>query len=108
VIQRLDGFVSLDADKETGIAVTRPLTFQGNKLTLNVAAAGKVLVEIQDEKEKAMPGFSIADCDPIKTDSVRHVVSWKENNNLTALAGKTVHLKFEMTDAKLFALQFSR
>jgi hypothetical protein len=108
VIQRLDGFVSLDAEKETAIAVTRPLIFQGDKLTLNVAAAGKVLVEIQDEKGNAIPGFSIADCDPIKTDSVRRVVSWKGNKNLTALAGKTVRLKFEMIDAKLFALQFAR
>jgi hypothetical protein len=108
VIQRLDGFVSLDAGKSTGAAVTRPLTFEGNKLTLNVAATGKVLVEVQDEKGSAIPGFSMADCDPIQTDSIRHVVSWKGSTNLSRLAGKSVRLKFKMQDAKLFALQFSR
>ncbi|MHC4529457.1 MAG: hypothetical protein ACYS29_16405 [Planctomycetota bacterium] len=108
VIQRLDGFVSLDAGKETGIAVTRPLTFEGDKLVLNVAAAGKGLVEIQDEEGKAMPGFSMADCDPIETDSIRRVVSWKGGSNVAALAGKSVRLKFELQNAKLFALQFWR
>jgi len=108
VIQRLDGFVSLDAGRTTGTAVTRTFTFEGNKLTLNVAAAGKLLVEIQDEKGSAIAGFSMADCDPIQTDSIRHVVSWKGNNNLTQLTGKSVRLKFQMQDARLFALQFSR
>jgi len=116
VVQRLDGFVSLDAGEAAGIAVTRPLSFEGNRLTLNVAApcqmgsatAGRVLVEIQDAKGRAIPGFSLADCDPIKTDSVRYVVSWKGNNNLAQLAGRVVCLKFKMQNAKLYALQFSR
>ncbi|MHC4483188.1 MAG: LamG-like jellyroll fold domain-containing protein, partial [Planctomycetota bacterium] len=77
VIQRLDGFVSLGAGQTAGTAVTRPLSFEGNKLTLNVAAAGNVLVEIQDENGKTLPGFSMVDCDAVKTDSIRQVVSWK-------------------------------
>jgi hypothetical protein len=107
-IQRLDGFVSLDADEETGAAITRPLTFEGNKLILNVAATGKVLVEIQDKEGKAIRGFSMADCDPIKTDAVRHVVSWNQKTDLAQLAGRPVRLRFNMTDAKLFAMQFSK
>jgi len=107
VIQRLDGFVSLDAGETVGSAVTRPLSFRGNKLTLNVAAAGNVLVEIQDKNGNPIPGFSMPDCDPIQTDSIRHVVSWKGNENLTQLDGKPVRLKFKMQNAKLFALQFS-
>jgi hypothetical protein len=108
VIQRLDGFVSLDAGQAIGVAVTRLLSFEGDKLILNVAAAGSVLVEIQDEKGNAVPGFSLADCNPIQADSVRHVVSWKGNKNLAQLAGKSVRLKFELQDAKLYALQFCR
>jgi hypothetical protein len=108
VIQRLDGFVSLDAGQTAGTCITRPLSFEGDKLTLNAAARGRILVEIQDEKGNTIPGFSMADCDAIQTDSVRHVVSWKGNRDLAGLAGKVVRLKCEMTDAKLFALQFSR
>lgn len=107
VIQRLDGFVSLDAGKTAGTAVTRPLIFEGDKLTLN-AAAGRVLVEIEDENGKAIDGFSLDECDAIESDSIRHVVLWKGSSNLSRLSGKTVRLKFEMRETKLFALQFCR
>ena len=108
VIQRLDGFVSLDAGEALGRFVTRPLSFEGGKLILNVSAKGKVLVEIQDESGKAISGFSMGECDAITTDSVRHVVSWKGNSSVARLAGKTVRLRFEMQDARLFAMQFCR
>jgi hypothetical protein len=108
VIQRLDGFVSLDAEKTAGTFVTRPLIFDGSKLVLNVAAAGKIMIEIQDGKGRAIKGFSMADCKPIKADSVRHVVSWKGGSGLSKLAGKKIRLKFEMEDAKLYAMQFAR
>jgi hypothetical protein len=75
---------------------------------LNAAARGRILVEIQDEKGDTIPGFAMADCDAIQTDSIRHVVSCKGRKDLAGLAGKVVRLRFEMTDAKLFALQFSR
>ena len=108
VIQRLDGFVSLDAGEALGRFVTRPLSFEGGKLILNVSAKGKVLVEIQDDSGKAISGFSMGECDAITTDSVRHVVSWKGNSSVARLAGKTVRLRFEMQDARLFAMQFCR
>ena len=106
--QRLDGFVSLDAGSTTGTATTLPLVFEGDKLVLNIKATGGTKVAITNESGKEIPGFSMADCDPIKTDSIRHVVSWKGSNSLTQLAGKAVRLKFQMQDTKLFALQFSR
>jgi len=108
VIQRLDGFVSLDAGQTAGTFVTRPLAFEGSKLVLNVAAAGKVLVEIQDGKGIAIKGFSMADCRAVKTDAIRHVVSWKSGSDLSNLAGKTVRLKFKMENTKLYAMQFTR
>ena len=108
VIQRLDGFVSLDADQTPGTFVTRPIVFDGSKLVLNIAAAGNVMVEIQDQNGHPINGFAIADCDPIRTDAIRHIVSWKPAQDLAKLAGKTVRLKFEMQNAKLFAIQFTR
>lgn len=46
---RLDGFVSLHAPLVGGEMVTKPITFTGNTLFLNVStsAAGSVRVEIQ-------------------------------------------------------------
>ena len=106
MVQRLDGFVSLDAKASAGNAVTRPLTFTGARLILNVASKGKVRVALLDSGGKELPGHSLEDCDPIQTDSVRQVVTWKKRSDVAALAGKPIRIRFELTDAKLFALQF--
>jgi len=108
VSQRLDGFVSLDAGSENGIAVTRPIVFHGAKLVLNVAAKGKLTVEILDENSNAIPGFTESDCDVIRTDSVKHTVTWKGNSDVSPLAGKTIMLKINMQNSKLYALQFEK
>lgn len=69
LVQRLDGFVSLDAGDP-------------------------------------IPGFTLAECDPISVDSTRKTVSWRGNDDLRRLAGKVVRLQLRMQKAKLFALQF--
>ncbi|HKI69805.1 MAG TPA: hypothetical protein VKA67_09460, partial [Verrucomicrobiae bacterium] len=104
--QRLDGFVSLDAVSESGSFTTRPLVFHGTKLTLNVAAKGEVRVAILDEAGTGLKGFSLSDCDPVRGDSISKIVSWRNGTNVSGLSGKVVRLKFEMQNAKLFALQF--
>jgi hypothetical protein len=45
-------------------------------------------------------------CDPIRTDSTRHEVTWNGEGDLSHLAGEVVRLWFELTEARLFALQF--
>ncbi len=120
--QRLDGFLSLDAGQETGILVTRPFVFDGDKLTLNVdAKAGQVKVAIVALHGKEYTGYNVAltnpprdgtrnygitDCDAISTDSVRHVVTWKRDPDVGNLAGQIVRLRFEMKNAKLYSFQF--
>ena len=106
VVQRLDGFVSLDASTSTGTAITRPLVFEGSRLELNVAARGEVRVELLDEAGEPWPGRTLADCDPIRLDSVRHGVTWGGESDVSAVAGKVVRLRVAMRDAKLYALQF--
>ena len=124
VTQRLDGFMSLDAGEETGIIITRPLIFEGDKLTLNVAAEkGEVKVGIlnlpgkkisgfnvglTNPPKKKVTGFGIDDCDPIKSNSVRQVVSWKGKSDVSALASQAVRLRFEMQNAKLYSFQFEK
>ncbi|MHC4754581.1 MAG: hypothetical protein ACYTBP_05505, partial [Planctomycetota bacterium] len=120
--QRLDGFVSLDAGGQKGIMITRPFLFDGSNLTLNVnAARGTVKVAILDlsgqeitgynvgltnEPEKDVRNYSIAHCDPIKSDSVREVVSWRGSSDVSNLEGQVVRLRFEMQNAKLYAFKF--
>jgi len=105
--QRLDGFVSLDAGAKTGTATTLPLIFKGSALTLNIKAAGSAKVAITDKDSKAFPGFGLDDCDQIKGDFVEKTITWKGNGNVKALAGKTVRLKFQMQNTKLYAFEFT-
>jgi hypothetical protein len=106
LVQRLDGFVSLDAGDPVGTVVTRPLVFEGRRLVLNVAAEGSLSVGLLDEAGNPIPGFTVAECDPISVDSTRKMVSWRGNDDLRRLAGKVVRLQLRMQKAKLFALQF--
>jgi len=105
---RLDGFVSVYAGGRSGELLTKPLVFQGERLVLNVStsAAGKVLVEIQDEKGIPVKGFSLADCEEIYGDEIEREVAWKSEETLGGLAGKAVRLRFLLRDADLYSLRF--
>lgn len=104
-VYRMDGFVSARAGAEGGTVLTKPITFAGSRLALNVAGKGATRVELQDADGKALPGFASADCTPITGDHIERHVSWK-GGDLSRLAGKPVRVRFELNDADLFAFQF--
>jgi hypothetical protein len=105
---RLDGFASLHAPYTGGEMVTKPLTFQGSKLTLNYATgvAGGVQVEIQDVDGKPLSGFATADCDPTVGDEIARVVTWGGKSDLSAWSGKPIRLRFAFRDADIYSLRF--
>ena len=106
---RLDGFVSANAPLKGGELVTRPFTFEGGALSLNTgtSVAGSVRVEIQDADGKALEGFSLRDCDEIYGDFLERGVTWKGAADVSGLAGKPVRLRFALSDADLYSLQFA-
>lgn len=105
---RTDGFASIHAGYQPGELITKPMTFEGSQLTLNLAssAAGGAFVEIQDAAGQPMPGFTLAECRELNTDNLACVVSWKNGHDVSSLAGKPIRLRFRLKDADLFALQF--
>ena len=105
---RLDGFVALHATAAGGEMVTRPLQFEGGRLSLNfsTSAAGSVQVELQDAQGQPLEGFALADCPEIYGDEIDRVVEWKGGNNVSEWAGTPVRLRFVMKDADLYAIQF--
>ena len=105
---RMDGFVSVNASLSGGEVVTRPLTFDGSQLEINfsTSAAGTLRVEIQDASGQPMDGFSLADCAELFGDSIARRVTWKNDADLSLLAGKPARLRFELKDADLYAFQF--
>lgn len=103
---RTDGFVSVRASAAGGTLLTKPLTFTGAKLSLNLASKGPTRVEVQDASGKALPGFALADCTPITGDFIEHTVNWR-GGSLAAHAGQAVRMKFELKDADVFAMKFN-
>jgi hypothetical protein len=105
---RPDGFVSVRAPLRGGELITKPLTFDGNQLTLNFAtsAAGDIRLEIQDANGQPIPGFELADCEPIFGDTLERTVTWSSEADLGKLSGKPVRLRFVLRDADLYSFRF--
>ena len=110
LVQRLDGFISLDSPygHETTV-VTRPLTFEGNRLQLNVDtdAVGYLQVGFLDEQGQPIKGYTVDDCVYVNGDFIAKEVDWLGNAaDLSPLAGRTVQVVLRMRGAKLYAMQF--
>ena len=105
---RLDGFVSVNAPLAGGEFITKPFTFTGRQLEINYAtsAAGQMRVEVQDADGKPIHGLALEDCEPIWGDHLSRIVKWKSGDDVSAHIGTPVRLRFEMSDADLFAMRF--
>jgi pimeloyl-ACP methyl ester carboxylesterase len=105
---RLDGFASVRAGTKPGLMVTRPLVFDGRELTINFAtsAGGGLFFELQDVSGHPLPGWTFADCQEQIGNEIERVVSWKNGNDLSAVAGRPLRLAVRLIDADLFALRF--
>lgn len=110
VKQRLDGFVSADADYKGGWLKTPVMTFTGNTLRLNIdtGSMGTAFVELQDADGKPIPGFELADCEEIGGNFIDQRVYWKGKSDLSSLAGKPIRFHLQMKRGKLYAFQFTK
>ena len=103
---RMDGFVSVNSGAEAGTLTTKPLVFFGDTLEINAnAEGGSLTVEALDAEGKVIEGFGVSDCTPITTDSVRHVVKWKNDSDCHLLQGRPIKLRFHLKNAKLYAFE---
>jgi hypothetical protein len=105
---RPDGFASVNAPLAGGEFLTNPFRFTGSKLELNysTSAAGQMRVEVQDADGQPLPGLALGECAPIWGDHLARIVKWKRGDDVSAVAGKPVRLRFEMSDADLFSIRF--
>lgn len=100
---RRDGFVSLRAGAEPGFVDTRPVQLEGSHLYLNATARGQIKAEITDAQGRAaMPGWGSAQCVAITGDHLRTEVRWP-GHDLRELRGKSVRVRFHLTDADLYS-----
>jgi hypothetical protein len=108
-VLRRDGFASMEAGGERGILLTRPVTFRGENLFVNLQSQqGEVQVEVCDEGGQSIPGLSREECRPISTDSTKCLVRWNGGDSLMSLSGRPVRFKFHLADSKLYAFWVGR
>ena len=109
LVQRLDGFVSLDAGAATGLVTTRPLVFSGSRLALNLDSRnGVAKVALLDTNGVELAGYGLNDCNPITTNSVNQIVTWNGGSSLASLSGTPLRVRVQMTQSKLYAMQFAQ
>jgi len=109
VVQRLDGFVSADTPYGGGQLVTRPLTFDGDRLVLNIdtGATGYAQVGLLQANGTPIEGFSIDDCVYINGDHVEIEVEWLgKGTDISALAGRPIKVVVQSRGTKLYSMQF--
>jgi hypothetical protein len=107
---RIDGFVSAYAPYAGGEILTKPIVFAGGSLSVNAETSGfgSFQVEVQDPDGSPLPGYTLAECEPIFCDSLDYTVCWHTSTggDLRPLAGKPVRLRFVLKDADIYSFQF--
>lgn len=104
---RRDGFASMNADDD-GSLTTRPLSFKGKRLFVNLDAPdGELRAELLDLDGSPIAPFTRANCEPLKLDATLAEVRWQGAADLSAHAGKTVRLRFHLKQGSLYSFWVS-
>ena len=101
---RKDGFACYMAGGKEEVLVTKPLVFEGDVLSLNLAtsAYGHVFVDVLDAEGNVLSGKSFE----VFGDTLDRRVIFADGSDFSRFSGKPVRLRFEMRDAKLYAMKF--
>ena len=107
---RKDGFVSLRGGAKGGELLTRPIVLGklAERLVVNFATdkGGVIRVALESPDGKAIPGYGLDDCPPLRGDSIAETIRWNPGQDISPLKGKTVRLRFALKNADLFSIQF--
>ena len=103
----LDRYIAQAAGHKPGTITTKPFKVYSDELVVNPdAAGGKFMVEIFDENNRPINGFTVKDAVVAKgVDQLRFKPQWKNNKNIASLKDKVVRLKFYLQNAKLYSFQ---
>ena len=107
---RQDGFASLHAAMAPCETVTDPFTFDGKMLSINfsTSAAGWIKFEMQDEKGKPIPGYTLENCDELFGDTLSRPVLWNGKQDVSTLSGQVIRMRIVMSDADLYSFCFQK
>ena len=72
------------------------------------APDGEVRVELQDAEARPLPGFTTADCRPIRSDSTAHRVEWRGVGQAEAPVGQPTRIRLTARQASVYAVFVDR
>ena len=100
---RLDGFYSWNAKRSGGKVLTKPVKFDGTRLSVNfrTSAFGSLRIRICDENGALIEGY---DSKNLFGDSVDRPVDFEKE--LSLLSGKPVCLEISLSDCDLYSFIF--
>lgn len=90
-----------------GALVTRAFRCAGDDLEINACAAnGRLQVEVLTESGAVIDGFGRRECAAFAGDALAHAVRWN-GAGLSRLRGRTIRLRFSLSEADLYAFQLT-
>ena len=100
-----DRFVGVTAAPE-GLILTRPFWTATPEFHINadVLRTGEVRVAVEDIGGQPIRGFELAQCVPLKGDSVRHRLAWRNDPDPTQIADREIRLRVRARGATIYAL----
>ena len=106
--QRLDGFVSVDAQHAIGELITKNIKTSAQFLFINAMTTqpqGEILIELLDQNCVPIKGFTFADAVPITQNNIGQQIRWNKHQNIGSIAGKMFKIHIKMRHAKIFSFQ---
>jgi len=101
---RRDRFASLDAADAAGAVTTRCIRFQGRYLFVNANVdGGELRAEVLDADGEPIAPFTQDKCIAIREDTTLAQVRWEGADDLSALRGQAVRLRFHLTKGSLYS-----
>lgn len=93
---------------QRGEALTKPLLWKGEQLTLNHVTEGALRVEVQDESGEAIAGYALEQCVPLIGDADAAVVRWENQageKTMKPLVGKKIRLRVVLEQSDWFGFR---
>jgi hypothetical protein len=105
---RRDGFAAMEAGDTEGSLTTRPVTFDGKGLFVNVDDPnGELRAEVLDKDGRVIKRFSRENSDVVRADKTLQALNWKGAKDLSGLIGKPVRFRFHLKRGSLYAFWVS-
>lgn len=98
-----DRYVAYESTGQ-GTFQTKVLRLSGKTLFVNAdASQGELRMQICDLHGKPLKGYTYADCQPVRSDSVKARIEWKQPRQ--PLPGEPAILQFSLKNAKVFGFE---